>query len=86
MKGVTKTGFEYEIDDERLDNMELIDALAAADNGNPLAISQVCLLLLGEKCRKDLYNHLRTEEGNVPIEAVSNALLDIINNSKETKN
>ncbi|MCC8104110.1 MAG: hypothetical protein LIP11_18285 [Clostridiales bacterium] len=86
MTGVTKSGFEYSIPDSARDNMELIDALADLSNGNTLAISDVCLLLLGKETRKSLYEHLRTEDGNVPVAKVENELLEIISSFKEGKN
>ena len=43
--GKTSTGFAFTIPRERLDNMELLDALAEADNGNVLAVSNAVTLL-----------------------------------------
>lgn len=82
----TKSGFEYEIDPEVFDNMELVDALDEADGGNNLAVSRVCLLILGKDQKKKLYDHVRTESGKVPIEAVTNEIVEIISGSKEGKN
>ncbi len=78
LQGATSTGFEYEIEDWRLDNMELLDALAEADKGNLLAFSVVCDLLFGKEQKKKLYDHVRTEKGTVPSEKLSAELLDII--------
>lgn len=80
IKGKLKSGFEYEIADEVRDNMELLDAIVEADE-NPLAVSKVVKLLLGENQRRKLYDHLRTEKGNVPILAVSNAVAEIFRGS-----
>lgn len=77
MKGTTKSGFTYEINDEALDNMELIDAMAEAEEDNPQRFSKAVLLLLGKKQRNELYDHLRAEDGRVPIEAVSDAFVEI---------
>lgn len=86
MHGKTASGFEYEIDPKALDNMELVDAIVEADE-SPLAVSRVVKLLLGDKQRKALYDHLRTEDGNVPILAVSNAVAEIFRASgQEVKN
>jgi len=82
----TKSGFEYEIDPEVFDNMELVDALDEADGGNHLALSRVCLLILGSDKKKELYDHVRTESGKVPIEAVTNEIVEIISGFKEGKN
>lgn len=73
----TKSGFECEITKDRLDNMELVDALAELDE-NELAVSRVCLLLLGKETRKRLYDHLRTEDGRVPTAALTAELSEIM--------
>lgn len=77
MKGKTTSGFAYQIDENRLNNMELVDALADAENDNPIAISRACGLLLGKETRAKLYDHLRTPDGRVPIEAVSKDMIEI---------
>lgn len=83
IEGKTKTGFAYKIEDANLNNMELVDAIAEAD-GNPIAVSKVVLLLLGAEQRKALYDHLRAENGTVPVGAVKDAILDIFQNSGST--
>ena len=68
--GKTSTGFAFTIPRERLDNMELLDALAEVDNVNVLA----------------LYDHLRTKAGNVPVAAVSAAVREILSGGVQEKN
>lgn len=85
LAGVTSSGFNYEITDDRLNNMELIDALTefdeTDDNGDKaIIISRVCRLLLGKQQKKELYDHLREPEGNVPIEKVLADIMSIITN------
>ncbi len=79
IKGKLACGFEFEIDGAALDNMELIDAIAECDK-NPLAVSTVVSMLLGDQ-KKKLYDCLRTEKGNVPIKAVSEAVAAIFTSS-----
>lgn len=74
IKGKTSSGFAYELPENAIDNMELVDALAETTENNPVAVSRVCRLFLGDSLRKRLYDHLRTEDGRVPIEALSNEL------------
>ena len=76
MKGKTSTGFEFDIEDERLDDMELVDIMAEIDE-NPLLMAKLCKMLLGDEQKKRLYDHLRNEEGRVPIEATTNAIQEI---------
>ena len=62
MKGTLKNGFEFDIPDNRLDNMELVDALSEIEDNNPLAITKVANLMLGKDQKKKLYDYLRTEK------------------------
>lgn len=85
--GKTQSGFEFSIEKDRLDNMELLDELAEIDAGNVAAISRASTLLLGKEQKKSLYKHLRREKGNIPIEAFVNEIVDIMNEAgKQGKN
>lgn len=75
--GITKNGFEFSIPEENLNNMETLDALSEVDSGNIAAISRASLLLLGKETKERLYDFLRTEKGNVPIEAFAKEILEI---------
>lgn len=86
LTGTTSTGFEYNIPEEQLDNMELLDALAEADSGKLLAISRVCDLLLGKEQKLRLYDHCRTEKGTVPTASIRDEILDIIQGQDNGKN
>ena len=85
MKGKTSTGFEFDIEDERLDDMELVDIMAEIDE-NPLLMPKLCKMLLGEEQKKRLYDHLRSEDGRVPIEATTIAIEEIFNSPGDLKN
>ncbi|MFR9269221.1 MAG: hypothetical protein ACLVMI_02615 [Clostridia bacterium] len=85
MKGKTSTGFEFDIEDERLDDMELVDIMAEIDE-NPLLMPKLCKMLLGEEQKKRLYDHLRSEDGRVPIEATTNAIQEIFDSPGDLKN
>ncbi len=79
IQGTTKSGFAYELQDDAMNNMELVDAMAELDDGgHPFALSRVCLLLLGRDQRKRLYDHIRTEDGRVPPKAMGEEIADII--------
>lgn len=75
IKGKTTSGFEFAVDEKVLDNMELVDAISEVDE-NPTALSKVVKLLLGAH-KKELYDHVRTEDGRVPIEAVTDIIMEI---------
>ena len=77
-KGKTNNGFKYEIDEKVLDDMELIDAMAASQGDDPTQISTVVVKIFGADQRKRLYDHVRTEDGRVPITEVANIITEII--------
>lgn len=78
-KGKTESGFKYEIDEKVLDDMELIDAMAASQGDDPTQISTVVVKIFGADQRKKLYDHVRTEDGRVPIGKVADIITEIIN-------
>lgn len=78
VSGKTPSGFEYELDKNTLDNMELVDALADASDDDPIAVSRVVKLMLGNDLRGKLYDHCRDTSGRVPIAKVSEEVADII--------
>lgn len=77
-KGKTQSGFKYEIDENVMDDMELIDAMAAAMGEDPTQISTVVSKIFGAEQRKRLYDHVRTTDGRVPITAVADIIKEII--------
>ena len=76
--GKTERGFEFEIEEEALDDMELLDALVEIDNGRTDQVSTVCVRLLGKTQRAKLYDFLRGANGRVKATDVSAALLEIL--------
>lgn len=85
LSGKTKSGFEFSISDESLDNMELVETLAGVD-ANPLLLPRLVSQLLGEKQKLKLYDHLRTDGGVVPVSKVSDEIMEIFQSGKDTKN
>lgn len=75
--GKLENGFEYEIDNAILNDMEILDGLSDAQSDNPLALSKVIKKLLGEEQRSKLYDIVRKEDGTVPIEEVTQCIVDI---------
>ena len=77
-KGKTESGFKFEIVEKVLDDMELIDAMAASQGDDPTQISTVVVKIFGADQRKRLYDHVRTEDGRVPVTEVANIITEII--------
>ena len=85
-KGQTESGFKFVIDETDLDDMEFIELLADAQE-DALKFPKVVERLLGKEQKAKLYDHVRTENGRVPIEAISNALTEImVAAGEDTKN
>ena len=81
--GTTASGFAFSISDEATNDMELFDLFAEADQ-NPLALPPLINRLLGPEQKKRLYDHLRNENGIVPIDKVGDELLEMLNGSGAT--
>ena len=77
LKGKTESGFCFEINEKDLDDMEFVEALAELEE-NSLKLPKVCNMLLGKEQKEKLYDHLRDENGKVPVDAVSNAIVEIM--------
>ena len=77
VKGTTESGFSFEIDENCFDDMELLDKLISADAGNYMALTSVLSAILGDDQKKELYEHVRTKEGRVPITAVTAEVQEI---------
>jgi hypothetical protein len=86
IKGETSTGFSFSIPRQNLDNMDLLDAISEMGDSNPLAFSKVINLMLGKDQKKKLYDHVRTDDGRVPVEKLSTEIQEIFEASNETKN
>lgn len=73
-----ENGFECTINTDVLDDMEFVDLLADTED-DPLKIGRVALMLLGKEQKKNLYDHLRTEDGRVPVTSMNDAIEKIFN-------
>lgn len=82
--GKTKTNFEYNIDKKILNDYELLEEI---DNigKNPLIIIKLLKRLLKEEQLEKLKEHIRNEEGIVPIDKMEKELEDIFNGINEIK-
>lgn len=69
LSGVTESGFEFEIEEEALDDMEYLEALAEAEEDNT-RIPKVIEMTLGKEGKKRLYDHFRDEKGRVQASKV----------------
>ncbi len=77
VKGETKTGFAFEVDENAINDMEIIDAFVTIQDGDPMPYTIIVRKLFGAEERKALYDHVRDEKGRVPIEKVALEINDI---------
>ena len=82
----TKTGFECDIDEDRLDDWEVLDQISGMEDGDLLQAPRLLKKLLSKEDVRKLMDLHREESGRVPTEAIMDELLDIFGQVKEAKN
>ena len=85
IKGVTSNGFEFSVDKDVMNDAEFMEILEDASDNTP-SYRKIGVKLLGEEQKKKLYDHFRTKDGRVPLDAINTACLEIIEASTEGKN
>ncbi|MDU5253046.1 hypothetical protein [Anaerococcus vaginalis] len=82
IKGKTKSGFRYSIDENIITDFEFIENLEKVmDNG--AGLSKVLIILLGEKQKKALINYVRDKKTKrVPVKNLIKEVEDILSNPK----
>lgn len=75
--GKTKSGFTFAVNENAMNDMELVDLLADDDLNDAIKASKVVHKLLSDKQCKRLYDHVRTPEGRVPMDAISQEVANI---------
>ena len=88
VSGTTSSGFAVKVDPEVIQDMEFIELAAEAQN-NGLLLPKLIEMVLGEKQKAALYDHVRNKKGRVLVSAVSDEfeeILQIIREDKDTKN
>lgn len=82
--GKTKSGFKYQIQKEQVENYEFIELIGEVEE-NPAIFPKVFKMLLGKEQVDTLKDHLRTEDGFVPAEAMIVEFQEIMKNPKLKK-
>lgn len=83
IKGKTKSGFNYHIDENVLQDYELLEAISETEK-NPIFITKVVRMLLGDDTDK-LKEHVRDENGHVSIEKMNVEITEIFQSQKKLK-
>lgn len=82
----TKSGFACKIDEEALNDWELLEGFREVDKGNASAIVDIAPRLLGEDAFKELKEHVRTDKGRIPVDAMINEISEIMSGANAGKN
>ena len=83
--GTTSTGFHYEFDEARADDMRFVELIVTSMDENAsefdklAAVSKIIVLLLGEEQKKALFEHIgKSYDGRVPFVELNKALTEIM--------
>lgn len=79
----TTTGFKCSIKETVLDDMRLLELIAEMQD-NVMVLPKFLTLLLGEKQKDALYNHVKTKDGRVPMEPLQNEVAEILEGMGDT--
>lgn len=90
MKGKTKSGFKFDVNEAMLDDWETVKAIADMDSGDASRSIQGIVkfvgMILGDD-EKLLVDHIRGKNnGACPREVMFEEVVEIINSVKEIKN
>lgn len=86
IKGETKSGFSFALDEEVFDDYELLECLKEIDAGREERITEVVDLLFGEKQKKELKEHIRNEKGRVSAIKMMEEVAEIFSFCQQGKN
>ena len=84
--GITESGFNFEIEEEAIDDYELFENLCAIDNGDISKIPIVADGYLGKEQLKRLKEHCRNENGRISTTKMIDEITQIMLNCKTGKN
>ena len=86
IKGITSTGFEFELEEEVLDDYELLEILTKVDEGNYGLVTKMVDILLGEEQKELLKSHIRAKSGRVSAKKMMEEVSEIFQSSNSLKN
>lgn len=85
IKGITKSGFKFEISDKALDDYELLELMADVDS-NALLVPKIFEKLLGTKQKENLIEFMKKRDGYASTEKMAKILEEILLSSQKLKN
>ena len=78
-------GFEADIDEEALDDIEFLEALSKMESGNPTGLPQMVDLFFGKEEKKRFYGALKNEKGRATPAEVEKAVGEIFKELRSKK-
>lgn len=86
LKGISASGFEFEIDEEVLDDWEMLELLQEIDEGKIGKLAKAIVFLLGEEQYEKLKNFIKARDGKIKASVMIDEFTSIMNAEKEVKN
>lgn len=86
LRGKTESGFEFELEDNVLDDWKLIKYLRNVDKGDAQYIVDVAERLLGEEQCEKLENFIEEKYGKATGTLMTKEIASILEATKEGKN
>lgn len=84
IEGKTSGGFKFQLEDEAVDDMELLEGLIALDNGEYKKLPETITALLGKEQKEALYEHFRAKNGRVSAKKVMEAVGEMFKAVQDT--
>lgn len=75
--GKTKSGFSFAFSQDVVNDMRMLRAIGRMDKGEADAIDYVGKKLLGEEKYDKLLEHIQTEDGRQPVDALISEFKDM---------
>lgn len=86
LKGKSETGFEFELDEEVLDDWELLELLERIDDGDVTVLSKAVVSVLGKDQYERLKDFIKQRDGKIKVSIMMQEFNSIMSAEKETKN
>ena len=83
VKGKTKSGFAFEANEKQMENAEFLENFVELQKNNGLVCFDMVAMLLGKDGKQALYDHIRTDDGIVPVERLTDEIKDIFEKMDE---
>lgn len=82
VKGTSTTGFEFEIDEDVLDDWEVVELLCKVEENDVSAFVKATKIILGEEQIDRLKSHVRERVGKASFSIMVKEFGDILQNAQ----